>query len=189
MKDGAQLEAVEPWSDDQVAKAAPQLAAWYNNEYNRSMMDNTSEITPKEVVELFCEAQAAGGRVFLLYWDGELVGDADFRHITPEAAEFAIMVGPRSTQGRGLGTSFSLLLHHFAFTTLGVKTCYLTIVPDNVAGRRCYEKVGYLVDSSPEARAYADDETDVAMSLPLDRFLDQHSSKTSTIQILDAVER
>ena len=70
----------------------------------------------------------------MLYVDGQLVGDADLRHIETDRAEFAIMIGARDTQGQGLGTLLSVLIHAFAFETLKLSAVYLTIVPHNEPG-------------------------------------------------------
>jgi RimJ/RimL family protein N-acetyltransferase len=38
-------------------------------------------------------------------------------------------------------------------------------VPANAASRRLFEKLGYRPDASPAARAYADEDADVSLSL------------------------
>jgi len=94
-----------------------------------------------------------------------LMGDADLRRIEPVQAEFAIMIGGRESQGRGLGTRFSLMLHAFAFRALALERLYITIVKDNRASTRMFEKVGYHIDHSPAVRAHVDDESDLAYSI------------------------
>ncbi|MBI4864205.1 MAG: GNAT family N-acetyltransferase [Candidatus Riflebacteria bacterium] len=181
--DGRALLVASEADPEEVERQARTLSGWYNDDYNRGMMDHTCLMTPQDVVDHFHASQAQGGRVFLLYHDGELMGDGDFRGITCRAAEFAIMIGARTAQGKGLGTRFTTLLHAFAFRELKVLTASLTIVPKNVPGRRCYEKVGYAVDGSAEARAYADHDDDIAMSLPRDEFERRHGEILDQIRI------
>lgn len=161
------------------------LSAWYNEPYNRAMMSNTADLTPGDVIEGWRALEAAGGRPFLLFADGALVGDGDFRHVAKTEAEFAIMVGPRGAQGRGLGTRLSILLHTYAFGELNLDVCYLSIVPANVAGRRCYEKVGYVEDHSCPASRYAEEPTDICMSLPRARFAALHADAIGAVVALE----
>jgi RimJ/RimL family protein N-acetyltransferase len=101
----------------------------------------------------------------LLFRDGALAGDADLRHIEAGHAEFAILVAARAAQGRGLGTAFARMLHVFAFRTLGLERVYVTILPENLASLRMFDKLGYRRDESPEARAHVDHPTDLSLSL------------------------
>jgi RimJ/RimL family protein N-acetyltransferase len=160
--------------DSVIRACAGQLASWYNETYNSGMMGHESPISADEVCAQAGVMRSEGSRYFLLYLGEEFMGDADFRNIQQSEAEFAIMIGARTQQGKGLGTRFSVMMHAFAFRELSVATCYLTIVPQNVAGRRCYEKVGYRVDEGPAARHYIDEDTDVAMSLSRSVFEERH---------------
>ncbi len=166
---GEALVALEP-SEDELRCAAPELAAGYNDPHNRVMIANEHDYTAADVVEHFAAMAAQGARTFLLYRGGQLVGDADFRHLEAGRAEFAFLVVARSSQGKGLGTRFARMLHAFAFRTLGLERVYVTILPENVASRRVFEKIGYREDSSSEARAYVDAETDVSLSLGREDF-------------------
>jgi RimJ/RimL family protein N-acetyltransferase len=161
---GEVLAAVEP-TPAEVAAGAGELAAAYNDAHNRVMMAHTAEMSAAEVVAHYASMAQAGARPFLLLRDGALAGDADLRHIAGGRAEFAILVAARAAQGRGLGTRFALMLHAFAFRALGLQRVYVTIVPGNAASRRLFEKLGYQPDDTPGARAYADDETDVSLSI------------------------
>lgn len=163
---------------------AQQLADWYNEPFNREMMSNTATLTAEDVIEGFRSLDPAGSRPFLLYRDGALVGDGDFRHIGPAEAEFAIMVGPRASQGQGLGTRLSILLHAYAFDVLKLDYTFLSIVPANQGGRRCYEKVGYTEDLSCRASRYAELTDDVTMSLAREHFRSLHADALSRISIV-----
>jgi len=179
-KKGISYSAIEP-SVEEVSACAQTLADWYNDPYNGSMMDNSSSMSAEDVVEHIKDMRKAGSRVFFLYRDDKLVGDADLRNIGPDAGEFAIMIGDRSFQGQGLGTTFSILVHVFAFRKLKLETVYLSIVPANKPGQRCYEKVGYEIDSGPLARKYADHDDDVTMSLDRRTFEERHRAVLADI--------
>jgi len=181
-KDGRLLAAHEP-SEPEIARYAEQLAAWYSDDYNRSMMSGSDPVSADEVSALVAEMRGQGSRWFLLFSDGELLGDGDFRKVAEGRAEFTIMIGPRSVQGKGLGTALTILLHAFAFEVLKLNAVYLTIVPANEAGRRCYEKVGYVRDDGPLGRSYAEDDGDIPMSLMRATFLEKHSQALAQIRI------
>ena len=178
------LSAREP-SSAEVCEHAATLAGWYSDDYNRAMMSASRQVTAQDVIDLLAETKTDGGRWFLLFVDGKLVGDGDFRHIDGDRAEFAIMVGARDTQGQGLGTSLSVLLHAFAFQALQLSAVYLTIVPKNEPGRRCYEKVGYVRDDGPIARSYAEEDDDISMVITRQAFHSKHPQATSSIQIME----
>jgi len=163
------LQAIEP-TDSEIVGAAPQLAAFYNNDHNRTMLAHADSLLPAEVVSYYAELRADGGRPFLLRNGRGLVGDADLRNVDGGAAEFAILIGDRGTQGRGVGTRYALMIHLFAFTALKLERIYVSIVPGNVPSRRLFEKLGYAHDDSAAARDYADEDTDVTMSIDRPRF-------------------
>jgi RimJ/RimL family protein N-acetyltransferase len=163
---GDALAAIEPtW--DEVAAAAEALAAACNDAHNRTMLALSGDMSADDVVAHYASLAPPGGRPFLLLRNGALVGDADLRHIDHGRgqAELAILIGARADQGKGLGTRYAIMLHAFAFRTLGLERVYVTIVPANAASLRLFEKVGHRRDDSPAARAYTDDPTDVALSL------------------------
>jgi len=176
------LEAREVDRPELAAHAA-QLAAWYDDAHNSAMMAHTESHTTEDVLDGFDAMREEGARPFLLFFQGALAGDADLRHIAPTEAEFAIMIGARAQQGAGLGTRFTTMIHAFAFRVLNLDVVYLSIVPDNVAGRRCYEKVGYVEDGSCPARRYTEADTDVAMSLPRATFEERQAAALAEIRI------
>ena len=181
------LVAREPTAAE-VDAAAAQLAAWYNEEHNRAMMSNTVVMDTADVREHFAAVGKAGGRTFLLYLDGRLMGDADLRHVDRKArtGEFAILIGERNVQGRGFGTRFALILHALAFAKLELDLIYVSIIPANRGSLRLFEKLGYQKDDSPAARSYIDEDDDVTMSFGRDDFLRLH---TDTVRQLTMEKR
>ncbi len=173
--------AFEP-RDDEVALHADALAAAYNEPYNRAMMGQ-AEMSAAEVREHYAAMAAAGNRPFLLTCDGRLMGDADLRRIEATQAEFAILIGGRESQGRGLGTRFALMLHAFAFRALALQRLYITIVHDNRASHRMFEKVGYRLDHSDAIRAHVDHPTDLAYSIDRETFERLHAPALREIAV------
>jgi RimJ/RimL family protein N-acetyltransferase len=163
------LVAIEP-TEDEVRAAAGELALAYNEPHNRAMIANTTDFTAEDVATHFATMRAEGARPFLLHRDGVLMGDADLRHVERGHAEFALLIAKRASQGKGLGTRFASMLHAFAFRALGLERMYVTIVPQNVASLRVFAKLGYVEDTSDEARAFTDDARDVSMSLAREDF-------------------
>ena len=91
------LRAAEPTADE-VRAAAPLLAGWYNEPVNRALLTNEQDLAADEVEAHFEGLRAAGDRPFLLWHGGALIGDCDLRHLEPDRAEFAILVGARTLQ-------------------------------------------------------------------------------------------
>lgn len=166
---GHLLRAWEP-TPAEVAQHGPRLAAWYNEPHNRAMLCNTCELSPADIEECWVDMWAASGRPFLLSCDGDLIGDADFRHFHEGSAEFAILVGPREAQGKGFGVHFAQVLHALAFADFGVVRLLASVIPGNAASLRMFEKLGYVRDDGIEARAFADEPDDVVLVVDRPRF-------------------
>jgi RimJ/RimL family protein N-acetyltransferase len=180
--DVGELMAIEPQLTD-VALHAAQLAAAYNEPKNARLMGHMEQFSGKDVVEHYESMLDEGARPFLLYLDGKLVGDADLRGIRDVAAEFAFMIAAREQQGRGLGTKFALMVHACAFGCLGLDRLYASIFPRNLASRRVFEKLGYVLDDSPEARAFAEDAGDVTMVIDRVKFERLHETVLKQFRI------
>ena len=176
------LRATEP-TPDEVRAVAVQLSSYYNDEHNRAMLTHEEDMSVKEVVEYYTESCERGDRLFLLEQDGVLVGDADFRHFDAESAEYAIMIGARNLQGRGLGRKFTTMLHAWAFRGLGLARVYVTILPVNRPSLRLFEQLGYGPDGSPRARSLIDEESDVTLSVERAVFEAQHGAMMDNVRI------
>ena len=189
------LRAIEP-TRAELVQASAALAAGYNDPVNAPLMGHTSLITPPEVVESYEEAIENGMRAFLFFVGDEFAGDGDLRNPrgTPGessalrlgrcmTAEFAFMIAMPAVQGKGLGTRFATMLHAFGFRTLSLARIYASVVPQNTASRRVFEKLGYLVDDSAEGRAYAEEPGDITLSLAREVFIDRHRALVDEIQI------
>ena len=98
------------------------------------------------------------------------------RHLGSDSAEFAILIGRRPEQGKGMGTRFAILLHAFAFRGLGLSRVYISIIPANLPSQRLFTRLGYRTDNSPTARAFADDDNDLTLSLDRASFEEAHAA-------------
>src|SRR6266568_8798077 len=142
------LSAIEP-TRDEVAAAAGALAAAYSDPKNAPLLGHDEPYSADDVIAHVEALWAEGGRPFLLGRDRELAGDADLRGIGVGHAELALLIAAPAAQGRGLGTRFAIMVHAFAFRTLGLERLYVAIVPGNQASRRLFARLGHRVDDSP----------------------------------------
>ena len=176
------LVAREP-TRAEVVGAAARLAAFYNEPRNQAMLAHDDALSVTDVVAHYRNLHSEGGRPFLLELDGVLVGDGDLRNIEKDRAEVAILIGERNIQGKGLGTRFGIMLHAFAFRTLGLERLYASIIPANTPSLRLFAKLGYERDDTPAARRYVDEPDDVTLSLEAERFVRLHGSLAARVVI------
>jgi RimJ/RimL family protein N-acetyltransferase len=158
------LALVEP-TIDEIRTHAEILATAYNDPHNASLLGHTDELDSFDVVDHYRDLREEGARAFLLYVDGQLAGDADLRGIVGGTAEFAFLIAARSAQGKGLGTRFARALTAFGFRALDLHHVYASVAPANVASKRVFGKLGFVVDESATARGYADEPEDITFSI------------------------
>jgi RimJ/RimL family protein N-acetyltransferase len=186
--DRGAFEAIEPTAEE-VRAVAERLSGFYNEPYNQAMLAHEQSLSRDDVLEHYRDLSSEGARPFLLYWtppdapaESLLVGDADLRRLRPPTAEAAILIGERRAQGRGLGTRFGVMLHAFAFAVLKLQTLYASIIPDNAPSLRLFEKLGYERDVRPAARRYADEDSDVTLSVTAARFEGAHGALAAAVR-------
>lgn len=168
--DAGALLAVEPTTAE-ITQHSLALSTGYNEPANAELMGHRSLISPGDVVDSYGESIAGGMRAFLLFVDGQFAGDGDLRNFRGNTAEFAFMIAVPSAQGKGLGTRFATMIHALGFGRLELQRIYASVVPQNTASRRVFEKLGYTVDDSAEGRTYADEPGDVVLVLDRETFL------------------
>jgi RimJ/RimL family protein N-acetyltransferase len=176
------LAAIEPELAE-VEPIAARLAEAYNDPHNASLLGHTAELSPADVLAHYRALGESGGRSFLLYRDGALAGDGDLRGIAGGAAELAFLIADPAAQGRGLGTRFAIMIHALAFGPLALERIYASVIPANTASRRVFEKLGYTADGSEQARAYADDDGDLVLSIDRAAFARAHSAAAAEVRI------
>jgi RimJ/RimL family protein N-acetyltransferase len=182
LPDGDSLRAREPRSAE-IAAAAPRLAGFYNDPHNQAMLAHEADLAAADVVAHYRALAREKARAFFLELDGRLVGDADLRNLNRVRAEAAILIGDREMQGRGLGTRFGVMLHAFAFGTLRLRRTYASIIPANAGSLRLFEKLGYERDDSRLAREFADEDSDVTLSLDRERFARLHGPLAARVSV------
>ncbi len=170
--DWDELSVIEPTLDE-VRTHAPTLAVAYNDPENAPLLGHTSELAEADVIEHYESLFAQGARPFLLLEGGALAGDADLRGIAGTTAEFAFLIASPASQGKGLGTRFAIMIHALAFAQR-LERIYASVIPANTASRRVFEKLGYVEDTSDDARAYGDP-GDVVLSLERGAFTARHA--------------
>lgn len=163
-RDGGPLRGFEP-TREELSAGAPLLSEYYNEPTNRALMTNEHDYSANDVVLMYERMWEAGGRQFFLACGDTLVGDCDLRNIEHDRAEYAVLVGPRQTQAKGLGTRFSIMVLALAFGRLGLRRVYASIRPENAGSLRMFAKVGYAIDEGPDARRYAEAPDDVCVSI------------------------
>ena len=179
--DPSLLRAFEP-TPAEIRAVAPQLSSYYNDGHNRAMLTHEEDMSAEEVVSHYEESRAEGDRLFLLERDGALMGDADFRCFDADSAEYAILIGARDQQGRGLGKKYTTMLHALAFRGLKLARVYVTILPANRPSIQMFERMGYLPDLSERARDLIDEDDDVTLSVDRARFEAQHATRMDAVR-------
>ena len=182
------LEVRQP-SDVEVREAASLLAEFYNDPHNAALLTNTIRFAPEDVEQFFADARADGGTPLFLYRDGQVVGDGDFRNIAGNAAELALLIGPRPLQGIGLGRRFATLALAVGFEALPIERVYVVIRPENGASLRMFAALGFVRDDAPAARAYAEEDDDVCLSVGKEEFLSREAASLLEIRRGHDVER
>lgn len=176
------LTLVEPTIDEVIAHSEA-LASAYNDPHNAPLLGHTEELDSFDVVDHYRDLLDEGARPFLLYVDGQLVGDADLRGIAGGTAEFAFLIAAKSAQGKGLGTRFARALTAFGFRDLGLHHVYASVAPFNVASARVFGKLGFVVDESEAARGYADEPADITFSIDRATFETTNAALLADVRI------
>lgn len=172
-RDGLHFEAVLA-NPPELAQHAEKLRDWYNAPANVAMMGGSGTMTVKDVTDFWHELFAAGGRGFLNFVDGQLVGDMDLRGVTASHAEFAIMIGDVESQGRGLGRTFAAMMHVHAFRDLHFERLFVPPRRSNERVHRLNDWLGYHLDESERASRFADEPDCVVSSLDAETFRHRH---------------
>lgn len=176
------LVAVEATVDDVRAHAST-FAAAYNDPRNAPLLGHDELLDEDDVIEHYSQL-ADSGHPFLLFRDGHLVGDGDLRASHGDGCEFAFLIADPSEQGKGLGTRFALMICTAGFARLGLTQIYASVIPANVASRRVFEKLGFDLDTSPQARAFADEEDDLVLSIERATFERANAAAIAQIALL-----
>ncbi len=74
------------------------------------------------------------------------------------------------------------MAHAFAFHVVGLPRLCVSILPGNQASQRMFEKLGYRIDNTSAARACADEDSDVTLSIAKERFEGLHDAAAAALR-------
>jgi RimJ/RimL family protein N-acetyltransferase len=90
--------------------------------------------------------------------EAEPIGLVSLTGIDPvhKHAELHVLIGDRSSHGRGIGTAATRAMLQHAFRDLNLHRVYLFVLRSNIAARRMYEKVGFRHEGTLRESAFKD---------------------------------
>ena len=127
------------------------LMDWRNKDEIREWFLNTKVITKEEQIKWFEKYIANSDDIMFIIEYSKFnvpVGAVALYNIDRknDMAEFGrLMIGEEIARGRYIGYEATKLICDFAFSRLGMSEVYLTVISDNYAAIKTYEKVGFKV--------------------------------------------
>ncbi|MHC1750268.1 MAG: GNAT family N-acetyltransferase [Cellulosilyticaceae bacterium] len=82
-----------------------------------------------------------------------------------QKAEFHILIGEEAWWGKGVGEASTRLMLEHGFKNLNLNRIYLTVLEDNIAALKLYEKVGFIKEGREEAYLYKDGKFKTAITM------------------------
>lgn len=120
--------------------------------------------------------------VICLIEDGRPIGTAGLHDIDLEngKAEFGISIGEKAEWNKGFGTETLRAICDFGFGQLRLERIYLEVYDGNEAGKRAYQKAGFVTEGALRNAHFADGQHHDAliMSLLRDEWLVQERPKS-----------
>ena len=80
-----------------------------------------------------------------------------------------LIVGDRSNRGKGIGQQVINELLHYAFTKRNAGVVELNVFDWNIAGIKCYEKCGFILNPAKQATFKAGDKTWTALNMAVEK--------------------
>jgi RimJ/RimL family protein N-acetyltransferase len=89
---------------------------------------------------------------------GKAIGRIEFERLSmiERSAELMILIGEPDARGRGLGSDAMIALLGYLFHHRDLHRVYLSVLSDNQAATRSYEKVGFTVEGVLREDVYFD---------------------------------
>lgn len=130
---------------------APLIVRWRNAPAVRRNLYTQAELTVEQHLAWYRGKVLTGScaQFILVDRQGETpVGTVFLKNIDEHSrkAEFGIFIGEESARGKGLGSEAARLILGYGFQSLGLNRIYLTVLADNLAGVRSYQKAGFSVE-------------------------------------------
>jgi RimJ/RimL family protein N-acetyltransferase len=126
----------------------PLYLRWMNDfETTRFLEIQPRPMTLEQETAWFEDVSTGDGIIFTIYElaSGRPVGNCDIQNLNVRnrRAEVGIVIGEPEARGKGYGTEAMRLLADYAFNALNLHSLMLWTYEYNVAGQRCYAKVGF----------------------------------------------
>jgi len=139
----------------------PLYQRWMNDfETTRFLEIQPRPMSLEQETAWYEDASSGDGIIFTIYElaSGRPIGNCDIQNLNlrNRRAEVGIVIGEGELRGKGYGTEAMQLLADYAFNALNLHSLMLWTYEFNVAGQRCYAKVGFReVGRRREARWHA----------------------------------
>jgi len=140
--DRVQLRAIEPSDAETLWRwhSDPEVMRWMDAPYPPSL-----DLTRKQLEERDPDSY---GNVNLMIetLDGRTIGIVALREAEPEIGEamLDIYLGEKDTWGQGYATDAMRTICRYGFDKMRLHRISLTVIAENEAARRVYEKVGFV---------------------------------------------
>ena len=126
----------------------PLYQRWMNDfETTRYLEIQPRPMTVEQESGWFDQASTGEAIIFTIYEvsTGQPIGNCDIQNLSlrNRRAEVGIVIGEPDARGKGYGTEAMCLLADYAFNVLNLHSLMLWTYEYNVAGQRCYAKVGF----------------------------------------------
>lgn len=126
----------------------PLFLGWMNDfETTRFLEIQPRPMTLEQETAWYESASTGDGIIFTIYEvaTGRPIGNCDIHNLSlrNRRAEVGIVIGEPDARGKGYGTEAMRLLADYAFNGLNLHSLMLWTYEFNVAGQRCYAKVGF----------------------------------------------
>jgi RimJ/RimL family protein N-acetyltransferase len=150
----------------------PLYQRWMNDfETTRFLEIQPRPMTLEQESAWYEDASTGDGIIFTIYElaSGRPIGNCDIQNLSlrHRRAEVGIVIGEPDARGRGYGTEAMRLLADYAFNVLNLHSLMLWTYEYNIAGQRCYAKVGFQEVGRRRASRWFDGRywDDIAMDL------------------------
>ena len=80
-----------------------------------------------------------------------------------------LIIGDKSNRGKGIGQQVIIALLDYAFTKLNAETVELNVFDWNIAGIKCYEKCGFVMNPAKQATFKSGNETWIALNMTVEK--------------------
>lgn len=129
------------------------IVRWRNSDSVKKNLYTQDRLTPEQHIAYFYNVVQAGrcAQFIIVVDEGEKqadVGTAFIKGIDLEnrSGEFGIFIGEEGARGKGYAQAATKLILRHAFKALRLHRVYLTVMRDNHAAIRAYEKCGFVTE-------------------------------------------